>query len=330
MKFQIESEKVRSSMSKILYAARACNYKKEIVEHLFYVLFRQIKNSYNTYNAKSGNSYMLESFLNFNQLRKNFNQLRNLNTLKQYDFDSMIKDFLLNKENICNVDDFSSFLNRYFLFAHKSQKNVVKEFVNNYLNIATQLTGEEENLLTQTPIINNEHSVKDLTTKIFPYFNEKDRKTNIYEMRFHKTGNDRGVILNFHYIEILSEEFVNKMVREFSHVAVSNFLNDTIINLKEDINKIDWNPKRYELVGVQEGILSKKRFNVIHNVKLNNEEKLKISNMSREYKMHWQNAYHVTDENWKNKLIIRGKLEFSFEEYFDFILNRLTLSQNMI
>lgn len=322
--FTIESEKVQKTMEKVLEVSNAARYKKELVEHFVYILFKHLKIGYNSYSADSKNLYVLQSFMNFNKIESQ--------NIKSYDFDELIVNFIDNKDNIQSVEDFMKFLNQYFVFFHKTQKSEMNKFIDEYLAFASMLDGSERPTLAQSPLVPSEVRIQKIKKSILSVLNEDD-DIKFTDITFHKNGKDRGVIANFDYLYSVDDNFLQNYITSVNKMNL--ILHDLELNYSRVICDKNWNPKRIlrtRIVGTNPSakyllVLNNELFPYRHgkNVKgehigIYHRDQLKVNEL----------GCRLFDERtdtkeYENKIMISSQLHFSFEEYFDFLIERFNV-----
>lgn len=326
MSFSINSEKVLKTMEKLLEASKVVKFDKPMVEHFMYVLFRQIKLGYNTYNVNSNDFYVLESFMNYNNIG---------HELKQFQYDDFIDDFIASSESIVTVDDLLNFLKQYFIFFHKTQKQEMNKFVTEFLHFASLLDGTEAPTLIQTPFLSNEQKVREVKRHALKYLQENDDRFNFFDITFHKVGADKGVMVNFHYLEPVDLDFVDEYITSIQKTSLR--LHDFEIRYLLAIGDKNWNPKRSEQVHIL-GTNPNSKYSLILDNELiprrhgQNVKGERISDyynkQTRINKLHCREFARNYDEAlYENKLILASQLHFSFEEYFDFLIERISQHQ---
>lgn len=313
----IKSEKLLQLIEQVVEIIKNKNISRKMLEHIMYMLLRQIKKNYYAYSLGAKNLYILQSYLNFHDLN---NVLPN----KDFNFDTFIDDIVDNIQNIKSKDDLLNILNQYFVFVYKHNRQFIQQFSENFLSVGDILSGQtERSLLSQKPILESEELVIAKKNWILNYFNNYYDTFNFFDIRFDKIAN--FINIPFEYSIKLSNKDIRLLLNSNNKQRIYWFMKDLEINFQEIMSKSNFSIKRYSFFENKHQFkkftlkLSQNTFPKYH---LNDEQEKHLIYLYRIYNLYIERFNKERDyKRYLNAITIRGQFHLSFEEYYNVLLD---------
>lgn len=338
--YLIKSQEILSIAENIVKINNNYHVTKDINEHLLYVLFRRIKQTYNTYTTQTKNLYVVHAFQTYNDQDANFELL-------PYEYENFMSDFSVNIKHIDNVEQFFQFLQKYFIFVSKSSKDGITNFIKDYISLADNLSGSEATTIVQTSYINDFVKVHQVKKSMLPLITNKLNSTIDF--------------VDFHFLDESNAEETLGMSFLFYFNIESDIKDIIELNFHKDIFKHQLTLKQYDIkkylknspiksykhkiIPVENSLIygapfvkKKKKFQPLYGIMLEKDyfKENKISLDKTKFKC--VEAYDVAvsniipmiekieeKEHLRNKLVLKGRLDFTYDQYFDLISNQLNL-----
>lgn len=339
MNNQIQSPVVLSIIDNIIKFNKTHEVSREVSEHLLYVMFRRIKQTYSTYATNNPNLHIVHAYENYLDRDVDFE-------LSPYEYESFVNEFMCNIETFNNTDDFCQFLQKYFIFVPKTLKGGISTFIKEFIDLADTLSGSATTHLIQTSYIDDFIKVHEVKKKTLSFINDK-LNTNIDFIDFHINANGEEIDLGMSFLFYFDaqdkiDDIINKNLHKdllkheliLKQFYVNKFLkNNGFHKCKHKIAPID-----NSLIYGPPYVKKRKKFKPLYALLLD-------SNYCRDRNLHRDKTkfecvktYNIAAseslvmiEKWqekeflKNKLILKGTINFSYEQYFDLLFNQLSL-----